>query len=97
MYWNDAVDVAIKLGLGWIVTLDVLKLWIQHYATQNHLLNSNIRCIEMAIEIVRACKHMGWIVTLDVLKWINGIMESLCHFALNSNIRCIEMKVRWHF
>ena len=26
MYWNDAVDVAIKLGLGWIVTLDVLKL-----------------------------------------------------------------------
>ena len=56
-------------------------------------LNSNIRCIEMALLYVRQLEDDGWIVTLDVLKF-NMYTDNDGLKKLNSNIRCIEIPLR---
>ena len=47
MYWNQAATVAKSYAVGWIVTLDVLKLFTDKKSQYAIKLNSNIRCIEI--------------------------------------------------
>ena len=54
-------------------------------------LNSNIRCIEIALKIFLLQDSLSWIVTLDVLK-CNSTDNKTIKETLNSNIRCIEIQ-----
>ena len=54
--------------IGWIVTLDVLKLILLYAITVLVTLNSNIRCIEIMFLHPYSHTPERWIVTLDVLK-----------------------------
>ena len=54
-------------------------------------MNSNIRCIEIALNSFASIAGTSWIVTLDVLK-CDYVNEGKANDLLNSNIRCIEIE-----
>ena len=49
MYWNELVGEHITITGSWIVTLDVLKFKSVFRFSEVMALNSNIRCIEIAL------------------------------------------------
>ena len=76
---------------SWIVTLDVLKfiylLWIEVAV----VLNSNIRCIEMALHMTQQLKQLllnSNIRCIEISLSSNVLSRT---DKLNSNIRCIEI------
>ena len=91
MYWNSVTVNCDEDVLGWIVTLDVLKWLPASVKIYPFLLNSNIRCIEIAVS------SGGCGLRTELNSNIRCI--EICYFqacrlrlqSLNSNIRCIEI------
>ena len=92
MYWNLPTSTSFHVSTGLTLTWDVLKLAsisVSLYIV--YLININMRCIEINIQMFLKWSWQGLTLTWDVLK-LQGRQPCIWWVArININMRCIEM------
>ena len=95
MYWN-------KSNFTWdfrcykrlTLTWDVLKCRCGIRTCNLIAINTNMRCIEMAMNVMWCGYATGLTLTWDVLKYFLERSNMYNFYKINTNMRCIEMSQR---